>query len=165
VGLALVVGMVVFFTTRGVVHSHCEVPCGIYGDTMRVDMLYEHCTTVEKAMQQAMELEKADPVNFNQLVRWTVNKEKHADEIQHIVTQYFMTQRVKPKMANEGKAYETYVAQLTTLHGMLIAAMKSKQTTDTANVAELRNILKQFSKLYFNEEDLKHIEAHHAEGK
>ncbi len=29
---------------------HCQVPCGIYGDKMRVDMMMEDLATIEKAM-------------------------------------------------------------------------------------------------------------------
>jgi nickel superoxide dismutase len=67
---------------------------------------------------------------------------KHATRIQDIVTQYFMTQRIKPKQ-------EKYAKKLTLLHRMLLAAMKCKQTTDVAHVEELRKLLKKFEKLYF----------------
>ena len=75
-------------------------------------------------------------------MRWTTTKETHADEVQHLVTQYFMTQRIKP----EDKDYEKKV---TTLHQMLIAAMKCKQTTDVENVKKLRELTAAFGALYF----------------
>jgi nickel superoxide dismutase len=46
-------------------------------------------------MNQIIALNNETPINYNQLVRWIMNKETHADEIQRIVTQYFMTQRIK----------------------------------------------------------------------
>ena len=132
------------------IYGHCEIPCGIYTDSMRVQMIEEHCTTIEKAMLQITTLSKQHSATAsNQIARWVANKEKHAGEIQHIVTQYFMTQRVKPAGADNAKAYGAYVKKLTTLHGMLVSAMKCKQTTDPANVAKLRAGLKKFSKLYF----------------
>jgi len=132
------------------IYGHCEIPCGIYTDTMRVQMIEEHCKTIEKAMGRIAALSKLhSPSASNQIARWVVNKEKHAEEIQHIVTQYFMTQRVKPADPGNAKAYGPYVKKLTTLHGLLVSAMKCKQTTDVENVEKLRAGLKEFSKLYF----------------
>lgn len=125
--------------------AHCEIPCGIYDDEARLSMLVEHTTTIEKSMQEIKALEKADPGNANQLIRWVMNKEEHANMLQEIVTQYFMTQRIKPDT-------EKYEKKLTVLHQMLLAAMKSKQTTDEANIAELRKLIEEFHNLYFHKE-------------
>ncbi len=122
--------------------AHCEIPCGIYDDHMRIHMIEEHTTTIEKSMNQIVELSGQTPVNYNQLVRWVTNKEHHANELQEVVTQYFMTQRIKP----DAKDYEKKV---TLLHKMLLAAMKCKQTTDLANVKELRALTSEFEGLYF----------------
>ncbi|CAB1078933.1 hypothetical protein D1AOALGA4SA_6652 [Olavius algarvensis Delta 1 endosymbiont] len=124
------------------VSAHCEIPCGIYDDQLRTQLIAEHAGTIEKSMQQIMALGQADPVNYNQLARWVSNKEAHASEIQHIVSQYFMTQRIKPDQPK-------YPAKLTVLHKMLITAMKCKQTTDLAHVNDLRKYLKEFEILYF----------------
>jgi len=126
------------------VSAHCEIPCGIYDDQLRTQLIAEHATTIEKSMKQIMELGKANPANYNQLVRWVSNKEKHADEIQHIVSQYFMTQRIKPDQ-------KKYSEKLIVLHKMLVAAMKCKQTTDLAHVNALRAHLKEFELLYFGD--------------
>ena len=128
--------------TAGNAWAHCEIPCGIYDDQARANLIGEHIKTIEKSMNQVVELSSQTPVNYNQLVRWVNNKEHHADEIQHIVTQYFMTQRIKPDQEN-------YEKKLTVLHKMLLAAMKCKQTTDLANVKELTSLLKEFEGLYF----------------
>jgi nickel superoxide dismutase len=124
------------------VSAHCEIPCGIYDDQLRVQLIAEHATTIEKSMKQIMTLSKANPTNTNQLVRWVTNKEKHATEIQQIVAQYFMTQRIKPDQ-------EKYSEKLILLHKILIAAMKCKQTTDLSHVNALRAHLKEFEMLYF----------------
>jgi nickel superoxide dismutase len=130
--------------------GHCEIPCGIYTDPMRVQMIEEHCKTIEKAMAQIAALSKEhSPTASNQIARWVANKEKHAGDIQQIVTQYFMTQRVKPADPSNKKAYAAYVKKLTTLHGILVSAMKCKQTTDATHVEKLRAGLKEFSALYF----------------
>jgi len=124
------------------VAAHCEIPCGIYDDQLRADLIAEHLTTIEKSMEKIVELTKQNPVNYNQLVRWVSNKEKHADEIQHIVAQYFMTQRIKPGV-------EKYLEKVAVLHKMLVYAMNCKQTTDLSNVNTLRSLLKEFEALYF----------------
>ena len=62
--------------------AHCEIPCGIYDDPARISMLLEHTTTIEKSMQTILELEKEKHANSNQLIRWVMNKERHADENQ-----------------------------------------------------------------------------------
>ena len=124
------------------VFAHCEIPCGIYHDEMRINMINEHIATIEKSMNQIMELEKKEHHNSNQHVRWIMNKEAHANEIQHIVTQYFMTQRMK-------LGTKDYEKKLGLLHQMLIYSMKCKQTTDVTNVNKLKDIVKNFQALYF----------------
>ena len=128
--------------TASYVAAHCEIPCGIYDDEMRINIIAEHITTIEKSMKQILELEKAQPINYNQLVRWVTNKEEHATRLQEIVTQYFMTQRIKPDEKNYGK-------NLAVLHKMLLSAMKCKQTTDLSHIGTLRSLLKEFYDLYF----------------
>jgi len=128
---------------------------------MRVEMLYEDIATVEKSMSQIVELSKDPAANANQLVRWVNNKELHCDKIQEIVTQYFMTQRIKPAAATDAEARKRYAAQLAALHAMLIEAMKAKQTTDLQHVEKLRALVAEFSSLYFDEEELEHLRKEH----
>lgn len=136
---ALIVTLAVMTSSAG---AHCEIPCGIYDDRARVQLIAEHAGTIEKSIQQILALQKNETLNYNQLVRWVTNKESHADQIQEIVAQYFMTQRIKPDSAN-------YDRKIAVLHRMLIAAMKCKQTTDLKYVQELRQLLKTFDQLYF----------------
>jgi nickel superoxide dismutase len=121
------------------VKAHCQVPCGIYDDQMRIHMMEEHVTTIEKSMKQI----EASP-NQNQAVRWVMNKEKHADELSEIVTYYFMAQRIKP-------GCEDYALKLSQLHEMLVYSMKAKQTTDLANVEKLRDLIHNFAHSYMGE--------------
>jgi nickel superoxide dismutase len=132
---------VILFTTSHV-GAHCEIPCGIYDDELRIKLMVEHVTTIEKSMKQIVTLSQQPPINHNQLVRWVVNKEDHANALQEIVTQYFMTQRIKFGAENYGK-------KLALLHRMLVFAMKCKQTTDLNHIEALRSLLGEFSKLYF----------------
>lgn len=129
-------------------YSHCQIPCGIYDDDMRLKHIAEHITTIEKSMNQIVELMEQEPPNVNQVVRWVNNKEDHANELSEIVTYYFMAQRIKIPPAGDAKANAAYVKQLTLLHRILVYAMKAKQTTDLSNVQELRRLLGDFSKAY-----------------
>ena len=141
IAICLITGLLPFIVFVSNLGAHCEIPCGIYDDELRAKLIAEHAGTIEKSMKQIMSLSK-DPANSNQLVRWVSNKEAHATEIQHIVSQYFMTQRIKPNQ-------EKYTEKLTVLHQMLLAAMKCKQTTDVSHVNNLRTLLKKFEVLYF----------------
>lgn len=141
---SFLVGLMSLSYAISTVSAHCEIPCGIYDDQLRTRMIAEHATTIEKSMKQIMDLSQAKPTNNNQLVRWVSNKEDHATEIQQIVSQYFMTQRIKPDQ-------KKYSEKLILLHKMLIAAMKCKQTTDLSHVRALRTHLKEFEILYFGQ--------------
>jgi nickel superoxide dismutase len=144
-----IVSLLGFMLMSQFVFSHCQVPCGIYDDQMRVKMIAEHITTIEKAMNQVIELSKEAKPNYNQIVRWVVNKEKHAEELSHIVTYYFMTQRLKPVPKTDTKHYANYQQQLELLHHLLFYNMKAKQTTDLKNIEKLRELLKKFEEAYF----------------
>jgi nickel superoxide dismutase len=148
---AVPVILVSLIVSVSMVYSHCQIPCGIYGDPARFDTLAEHITTIEKSMKQITELSKQDKPNMNQLVRWVQNKEKHADELSHIVTYYFMAQRIKLVGNTRGKAYEEYIKKLTLLHEMLVYSMKARQTTDLSNVEKLRALLVEFRTAYFQD--------------
>ncbi|MFN2367750.1 MAG: superoxide dismutase [Ni] [Desulfurivibrionaceae bacterium] len=123
------------------VRAHCEIPCGIYDDEMRLDMISEHVTTIEKSMNQIMELQKEKELNYNQLVRWIDNKEHHANEIQHIVSQYFLTQRLKFDD-------KEYVKKVSSLQKILVYAMKCKQTVELENLKKLREACREFEAFY-----------------
>ena len=138
------------------IEAHCEIPCGIYDDAMRYDMLAEHITTIEKSMTMIAELTAEADKNYNQIVRWVVNKESHADQFMEIIGQYFLNQRLKPTAPDQGPAYDDYIAQLTTMHAMLVTAMKCKQTVDKANTAKLKDLLAESRALFFKEHGHEH---------
>ncbi len=133
-----------------VVYAHCEIPCGIYDDPLRIKLLREHVDTVAKSIHEIQHLQAPDAKpDMNQLVRWVVNKETHATHIQEIVWQYFMTQRVKV-LPPEDPGYAHYTAMLGALHRLTVEAMKAKQTVDPAVAAAMRKEIDLFEKLYFN---------------
>jgi nickel superoxide dismutase len=130
-------------------YSHCEIPCGIYDDASRVAAMRENVTTIEKSIKQITELSAAAEKNYNQIVRWVMNKEDHASQLQETATQYFMFQRIKPVDETDQAAWATYQKQLTLMHKITVHAMKAKQTTDLAEVETLRGLIDEFEKLYF----------------
>lgn len=125
---------------------HCQVPCGIYGDQRRFEELLEDTETIAKAMAQIAELsEKGDALSHNQLARWVVTKEDHAGNIQKIIAQYFLAQRIKPDAEN-------YTKQLTSAHAVIIAAMKCKQNVDPATAEALKKSILDLYRAYEGKE-------------
>ena len=129
--------------------SHCQVPCGIYEDSLRIEMLKEHITTIEKAMNQINDLSRSGDKNYNQIVRWVNNKEIHATKIQAIVSEYFLIQRIKP-VDSQNHHYARYMKNIENLHHISVYSMKAKQTTNLENVAMLRELVQQFADRYFD---------------
>ena len=145
--------------------AHCQVPCGIYGDQLRFEIMAEHITTIEKSMNQIIELSSKPGKNSNQLVRWVNNKDEHADKISDIVSYYFLAQRIKePGSDSDVSVTREYLARLKYLHRMTVSAMKCKQNTDLENVTKLREALKEFAVSYLSSEDKEHLEKHHGWG-
>ncbi len=143
---------------------HCQIPCGIYGDQARVAMILEDAATIEKGMKMIGELE-AEGKDSNQLVRWVMNKDQHAAAIQETVASYWLAQRIKAPQETDGEAARLkYWKQLEQMHGLTVAAMKCKQTTDAVHVASIRKGIMAFSESYFSEEDMKHLRDHHEKG-
>lgn len=148
-GIALVVGQPAM--------GHCQIPCGIYDDMLRVQMMEEHVTTIERSLKGLNDhLDKKGAVDANQRVRWVMNKEVHADLITEIVTEYFLQQRIKAPKAGDAEGRKVYLARLETLHGMLVSSMKAKQTVDPSHAAKLRELIEKFKKQYFSPEELAH---------
>lgn len=136
--------------------AHCEVPCGIYEDEMRIEMMREHITTISKAMDHIEKLSgEMEPQSMNQLVRWINTKEDHANKIQEIITQYFMTQRVEP-LGEGGEISKESTMQLQYLHEMLVLAMKMKQSLDRDNIKMFQESMANFEKAYFGEDAHRH---------
>lgn len=159
--VTLFLGMLMMLGTVSTVQAHCEIPCGIYNDMVRLVMLEEDIATVEKSMKQITALSSEQPTNYNQLVRWVVNKDNHASKIQETVTQYFMTQRIKPVADGNSDEGQKYQRELALLHGLLVHSMKAKQTTDVAHVEKMRTLVGEFADSYLSEADRKHLKEHH----
>ena len=139
-------------TIQSIAVGHCQVPCGIYDDALRIVQIKEDFKTIRKAMDKITQLsEKSDPLSNNQLNRWVMTKEQHAGNIQIIVSEYFLTQRVKTAKSQK------YIDQTTTLHQLLVAAMKCKQTIDDSNVDHGIQLVDTFVGYYFDSHGLDHL--------
>jgi len=114
------------------VYAHCQIPCGIYDDNARVQSMLEDAATVEKSANLIAELAgKSDAQSQNQLVRWVMNKESHAQKIISTINDYFLTQRVNPSQKD-------YAERLIKHHAVIIAAMKAKQNADVKYAITLK---------------------------
>lgn len=134
--------------------AHCQIPCGIYSDSAKIMQIQEDLDTIEKAMEQIIKLSSMnDPQSINQIIRWTTAKEAHAQNVQVIVTEYFMTQRLRENSKD-------YLKKLKVLHLLLVSSMKCKQSVEFENVKSSRASLESFVELYFTEEDIKHLNQH-----
>ena len=122
--------------------AHCQIPCGIYDDYARVEAMLEDAATVEKSAKLIAELAgKSDAQSQNQLVRWVMNKEKHAQKIISTICDYFLTQRVKPSQKD-------YAERLIKHHTVIIAAMKAKQNADVKYAKTLKESIEALSSYY-----------------
>jgi len=144
-----------FILVQGLVYAHCQVPCGIYDDAARIVQLREDFATIQKAMNQIAILnQKNDAQSLNQATRWIMTKETHANNIQNSVSSYFLTQRIKIK---SGKEFDSYASLTTSLHQILVSAMKCKQTVDVQHVQKGLDRINAFIELYFDDHGKKHL--------
>lgn len=122
--------------------SHCQVPCGVYGDSARFTQMLEDQTTIAKAIDQISDLAgKKDAKSANQLNRWVAAKEDHASKIQKIIAEYFLTQRIK-------LSSDKYDSLLKGAHSVMVAAMKCKQGVDTKSADFLKSAIEGFQMVY-----------------
>lgn len=122
--------------------SHCQIPCGIYDDHARVQSMLEDANTIERSVELISELSgKSDAQSQNQLIRWVMNKEKHAQKIISTISDYFLTQRVK-------QGQKDYTERLLKHHAVIISAMKTKQNSDIKFVKALKKSIEALSPCY-----------------
>ena len=123
--------------------AHCQVPCGIYGDQLRFQQMLEDEHTISKAQNSINELsgQAIDAQGQNQLARWVVTKEDHAQKIQTTIAEYFLAQRIKPTADN-------YAKTLMAAHKVIISAMKCKQSADPATAKALETSILHLYRAY-----------------
>ena len=137
-----VVLVVSLATYSPVAYSHCQIPCGIYDDHARVKTMLEDAATTRKSVELIAELSgKSDAQSNNQIVRWVMNKENHAQNVISSISDYFLTQRVKSEQKD-------YVERLKKHHAVIVAAMKVKQNADMKYVDALEASIKELLPYY-----------------
>ena len=120
----------------GYLNSHCQIPCGIYGDRMKFKNLKQDVETITKSMKKISSLK-----SIHDITRWTINKEKHAQNIQNEMASYFLSQRVKLTDKNR-------VKHLKFIHEITVYAMKSKQKVDVKIANKLLDSIKNYESFY-----------------
>ena len=140
------------------VSAHCQIPCGIYDDVLRVVSMEEDIATIQKSIKSIQELAGSEKSiqNQNQLVRWVINKESHAQKIQDVISEYFLAQRIKPKSSTE-KEYDKYVQLSISCQKIIFYAMKCKQNVDTQYVEKLSAELESLVVVYLDKHGKKHL--------
>ena len=124
------------------VRAHCQIPCGIYDDAARVQSMLEDAATIEKSITLIAELSaKSDAQSRNQLVRWVMNKEKHAQNVISTISDYYLTQRVKASQKD-------YAERLQKHHAVIVAAMKAKQNASAESAAALQASIEALAAYY-----------------
>ena len=98
-------------------------------------------------MRNMME-EDGDPItSLNQATRWVITKDETATNIQRVVSDYFLTQRVKAVQAGD-EGHAAYLDQLAKMHAILVAAMKCKQTVSLESVDALDSAIEAIAPMY-----------------
>ena len=125
-----------------IVNAHCQIPCGIYGDALKIIQIKQDYKTIKKAMNQIVVLSsKQTPLSSNQLTRWITIKEKHGSDI---------TQRINEKN-------KKYVSQTLAAQKILVNAMKCKQNIESNFVSDGLKLVDIFSNYYFDSHGLEHL--------
>ena len=148
---------IILFTVKVELYAHCQVPCGIYDDAVRIIQIEEDITTIRKSMNMINDLAgKSDAQSLNQISRWVSTKESHAQNAQETILNYFLAQRVKAKEKGN-KDRQKYVDQTLTLHQLIVKMMKCKQTVDQRNCSDAYELLDKFTDLYFEQHGIDHL--------
>jgi len=116
------------FALSNTAYAHCQIPCGIYDDHARIKQMLEDSATIIKATKLIADLSgKADSQSQNQMIRWVMNKEKHAQKVISTISDYFLTQRVKSSQKE---------------------AMQAKQNADEKHAVALRKSIEDLAQYY-----------------
>lgn len=88
---------------------------------------------------------KPSAQELNQVTRWILTKEEHADKIMRSTSDYLLAQRVKPTAF---KNHSEFVEALVLHHTLLQAAMKTKQSVDIATCDALVHAIDHIAPIY-----------------
>jgi nickel superoxide dismutase len=126
------------------VMSHCQMPCGIYHDEMVFSEIDQYVETMVKAMSMLNEGKFDTVQDRNTFVRWVMQKEESSDHISHLISTYFLQQKIKP-------GEDDTLKKLVSAHRLLCSTVAIKQHTDLKIVDEFAGEWEKF-KLMFHVE-------------
>lgn len=93
---AFIAGVSALICLHEPVHSHCQMPCGIYHDDMVFDMVDQYVETMYKAMSELNDNAFKTAEDKNQFCRWVSQKETQSNDIANLFLTYFLQQKIKP---------------------------------------------------------------------
>merc|ERR1719181_2494920 len=127
------------------VRTHCQVPCGIFTDNLRIEGMIEDAATIRKSVVQSQELHAAGKLqDIHQMSRWIMTKEDHAQKIMTTIGDYFLAQKVKKDLLTP----EEYKEVLVLHHAVMVAAMKTKQSSEAGPVDTLDAAIEALKPVY-----------------
>lgn len=138
--------MALCLLTTPLLHSHCQMPCGIYHDDMVFDQVDQYVETMVKAITVLNESKFATPQQRNEFVRWVETKERMSNEAAQLILTYFLQQKIKP-------GEDDTVKRITCAHTMLCTLTTIKQTVDM-------NYVKSFAEEWEKFKLMFHIEGY-----
>lgn len=127
--------------------GHCQMPCGIYHDEMVFDQIDQFIETTVKAISVLEENSFSSVQDKNVFIRWIMQKEKSCDEMAHLITTYFLQQKIKP-------GEEDTTKRVLSAHQLLFYLVQIKQTVDLKVVNDFYEEWERF-KLMFHIEGYK----------
>lgn len=135
-----------FLFSAASLSAHCQIPCGIYDDELKFRELEQNIETITKSATTIRELSAKDPLTAEdrqQIIRWTINKDEHAQKIIDAAANYFLAQRIKSDT-------NQYAEKVELLHQVIVFSMKSKQSVENEPAESLAKKLAAFKKLYLD---------------
>lgn len=139
--------LTLLIVSSGQLFSHCQMPCGIYHDEMVFDQIDQYVETMAKAVTVLEENTFKNVQDKNTVIRWVMEKENASDEIAHVITDYFLQQKIKV-------GGEDTTERLISAHKLLFYLMKIKQNVDISIVDDFYQEWERF-KLMFHIEGYK----------
>ncbi|MBA3237386.1 MAG: hypothetical protein H0T62_03430 [Parachlamydiaceae bacterium] len=140
----LIFGCLALLLSRGEIHAHCQMPCGIYHDDMVYDQIDQYVETMYKGISVLNNNKFSNPKERNEFVRWVLEKDQASDEAASLMCKYFLQQKIKSGEPDT-------VKRLVSLHKLLCNLVIIKQNVDLKFIETFSDEWEQF-KLMFHRE-------------